>query len=89
MHQPIIYNTNSLALYNKPCFSFAIPQYIKLHVYREIENHHYIPKSRVVSGAEKECGYEETIDKEHEGMYRLVKLWGVWFVEMHPSQVDD
>ena len=89
MHQPIIYNTNSLALYNKPCFSFAIPQYIKLHVYREIENHHYIPESRVVSGAEKECGYEETIDKEHEGMYRLVKLWGVWFVEMHPTKVND
>jgi len=42
-----------------------------------------------VSGAEKECGYEETIDKEHEGMYRLVKLWGVWFVEMHPTKVND
>ena len=35
----------------------------KFHVYREIENHHYIPESRVVSGAEKECGYDKTIDR--------------------------
>jgi hypothetical protein len=34
-----------------------------------------------VPDAQKECGYEETIDTEHEGMYRSMKLGGVSFEE--------